>query len=78
MSDPLRQLADEGVAIWLDDMSRQRPVSGNLKALVRESTVAGVTTNPTLFQKAITTSDVYDEQLHALPPSMSPPPRPCS
>jgi hypothetical protein len=36
MSDPLRQLADEGVAIWLDDMSRQRPVSGNLKALVRD------------------------------------------
>jgi hypothetical protein len=36
MSDPLRQLAVEGVAIWLDDMSRQRPVSGNLKALVRD------------------------------------------
>jgi transaldolase len=45
MSDPLRQLADEGVTIWLDDMSRQRLVSGNLKALVRDKHVVGVTAN---------------------------------
>jgi transaldolase len=49
MSEPLRQLADEGVAIWLDDMSRQRLVSGNLKALVRDKHVVGVTTNPTIL-----------------------------
>jgi transaldolase len=66
MSEPLRQLADEGVAIWLDDMSRQRLVSGNLKALVRDKHVVGVTTNPTIFQKAISTSHVYDEQLDDL------------
>jgi transaldolase len=66
MSDPLRQLSDEGVSIWLDDMSRQRLVSGNLKALVRDKHVVGVTTNPTIFQKAISTSHVYDEQLHDL------------
>jgi transaldolase len=66
MSEPLRQLTDEGVSIWLDDMSRQRLVSGNLKALVRDKQVVGVTTNPTIFQKAITTSDVYDEQLDDL------------
>jgi transaldolase len=66
VSDPLRQLSDEGVAIWLDDMSRQRLVSGNLKALVRDKHVVGVTTNPTIFQKAITSSDVYDDQLHDL------------
>jgi transaldolase len=66
MSDPLRQLSDEGVAIWLDDMSRQRLVSGNLKALVRDKHVVGVTTNPTIFQKAISSSDVYNEQLHDL------------
>jgi transaldolase len=66
MSEPLRQLTDEGVSIWLDDMSRQRLVSGNLKALVRDKHVVGVTTNPTIFQKAITTSDVYNEQLHDL------------
>ncbi|MGH3451777.1 MAG: transaldolase [Haloechinothrix sp.] len=66
MTDPLRQLSDEGVAIWLDDMSRQRLVSGNLKALVRDKHVVGVTTNPTIFQKAISTSHVYEEQVHDL------------
>ena len=63
MSDPLKLLSDEGVAVWLDDMSRARLVSGNLKALVRDKHVVGVTTNPTIFHKAITSSDVYDEQI---------------
>src|SRR3954464_121824 len=66
MSDPLKLLSDEGVAVWLDDMSRERLVSGNLKALVRDKHVVGVTTNPTIFQKAITSSDVYEAQLHDL------------
>ena len=63
MSDPLRLLSDEGVAVWLDDMSRERLVSGNLKALVRDKHVVGVTTNPTIFHKAITGTDVYDDQM---------------
>ena len=63
MSDPLTQLSDEGVAVWLDDMSRERLISGNLKALVRDKHVVGVTTNPTIFHKAITGTDVYDEQM---------------
>jgi transaldolase len=63
MSDPLRQLSDEGVAVWLDDMSRERLISGNLKALVRDKHVVGVTTNPTIFHKAITGSHVYDDQI---------------
>ena len=66
MTDTLRQLSDEGVAIWLDDMSRSRLVSGSLKALVRDKHVVGVTTNPTIFHKAIAGSHVYDEQLHDL------------
>jgi len=66
MTDPLRQLSDEGVAIWLDDMSRERLVSGSLKALVRDKHVVGVTTNPTIFQNAIAGSYVYEEQLHGL------------
>jgi transaldolase len=56
-------LSDEGVAVWLDDMSRERLVSGNLKALVRDKHVVGVTTNPTIFHKAITGTHVYDEQM---------------
>jgi transaldolase len=63
MSDPLKLLSDEGVAVWLDDMSRARLVSGNLKALVRDKHVVGVTTNPTIFHKAITGTHVYDEQI---------------
>src|SRR4051812_37808072 len=64
--DPLRQLSDEGVAIWLDDMSRTRLATGNLADLVRDYYVVGVTTNPTIFQKAISDSDLYDRQIHDL------------
>jgi transaldolase len=63
MTDPLRQLTDEGVAIWLDDMSRGRLVSGTLAELMRDKYVVGVTTNPTIFQKAISDSDLYEGQL---------------
>jgi transaldolase len=66
MSDNLRRLSEEGVAIWLDDMSRHRLVTGNLAALVRDSYLVGVTTNPTIFQKAIAEGDLYDDQIHDL------------
>ncbi len=66
MTEALRQLSDEGVAIWLDDMSRGRLVSDNLADLVRDRNVVGVTTNPTIFQKAISESDTYDRQLRDL------------
>ena len=49
MTNSLRQLSEEGVAVWLDDMGRERLVSGSLKALIRDSCVVGVTTNPTHF-----------------------------
>jgi transaldolase len=63
MTNSLHQLTDEGVAVWLDDMGRERLISGSLKTLVRDRCVVGVTTNPTIFHKAITGSDVYGEQL---------------
>jgi transaldolase len=44
-------------------MSRDRLVSMNMSALVRDQHVVGVRTNPTILHKAITTSDVYDEQI---------------
>jgi transaldolase len=66
MTDPLRQLSDEGVAIWLDDMSRRRLTTDSLADLARDKHVVGVTTNPTIFQKAISDSDLYDRQLHDL------------
>jgi transaldolase len=65
-SETLKQLSDAGVAIWLDDLSRERLVSGGLAELVRDRQVVGVTTNPTIFQKAITGSSLYDEQVRDL------------
>ncbi|MEY9844987.1 transaldolase [Streptacidiphilus sp. MAP5-3] len=63
MTDALQRLSDEGVAIWLDDLSRKRLTSGNLAELVRDKHVVGVTTNPSIFQKAIGSGDGYEEQL---------------
>ncbi|HVA59868.1 MAG TPA: transaldolase [Mycobacteriales bacterium] len=63
MTDPLAALTELGVAVWLDDLSRARLDSGNLAQLVRDRHVVGVTTNPTIFDKAISGSDVYDDQL---------------
>ncbi|WP_042413869.1 transaldolase [Streptacidiphilus anmyonensis] len=63
MTDSLARLSDEGVAIWLDDLSRKRLTSGNLAELVRDKHVVGVTTNPSIFQKAIGSGDGYEAQL---------------
>ncbi|MFR9791824.1 transaldolase [Streptomyces sp. MB22_4] len=66
MTDALKRLSDEGVAIWLDDLSRKRITSGNLAELIDQQHVVGVTTNPTIFQKAISGGDGYDQQLSDL------------
>ncbi len=66
MTDPLAELSAAGVAIWLDDLSRTRIVSGGLAALVRDRHVVGVTTNPTIFQKAISEGSAYDDQIRDL------------
>jgi len=62
MSTPTQQLADAGVSIWLDDLSRTRINSGNLAELIETRNVSGVTTNPTIFQGAIgnKNDDSYD------------------
>ena len=66
MSSRLAQLADAGVAIWLDDLSRERLDTGNLAELVEKSSVVGVTTNPSIFQKALEQGTAYDEQFSDL------------
>ena len=63
MTDALKRLSDEGVAIWLDDLSRKRITSGNLAELIDQQHVVGVTTNPSIFQKAISHGDGYEQQL---------------
>ncbi|MFJ4773201.1 transaldolase [Streptomyces uncialis] len=66
MTDALKRLSDEGVAIWLDDLSRKRITSGNLAELLDQQHVVGVTTNPSIFQKAISGGDGYEAQLSDL------------
>ncbi|MFF1305692.1 transaldolase [Streptomyces sp. NPDC058307] len=62
----LKRLSDEGVSIWLDDLSRGRIESGNLAELVATKHVVGVTTNPSIFQAAIGSGAGYEEQLSDL------------
>lgn len=64
--DNLEALADAGVSIWLDDLSRGRLTSGNLAHLKQHRHVTGVTSNPTIFQAAIATGTDYDEQVATL------------
>lgn len=66
MSDILKRLSDEGVSIWLDDISRERLRSGNLAELVKDKHVVGVTSNPTIFAKALSKGNAYDDQVRDL------------
>lgn len=62
----LHELSDQGVSIWLDDLSRQRLNSGNLEDLIHNHAVVGVTTNPSIFEAAISASDDYQEDVRRL------------
>ena len=66
MSERLKALADAGVSIWLDDLSRERIETGNLADLVKNSSVVGVTTNPTIFAAALSDGERYDDQVREL------------
>lgn len=64
--DRLARLSAAGVSIWLDDLSRERLASGNLRDLIEHDHVVGVTTNPTIFAGALAHGQSYDEQLREL------------
>ena len=66
MNDRLKALADAGVSIWLDDLSRERLETGNLADLVQSSNVVGVTSNPSIFQSALAKGERYDAQVREL------------
>ena len=66
MTDRLAELSAAGVAVWLDDLSRERLASGSLDQLRREQHVVGVTSNPTIFAKALAGTDVYAGPLREL------------
>jgi transaldolase len=62
----LAALSAAGVSVWLDDLSRDRLKSGNLQELIDTKCVVGVTTNPSIFQAALSKGDAYDDQVKEL------------
>lgn len=62
----LAELSTAGISVWLDDLSRDRIRSGNLKDLIDTKSVVGVTTNPSIFQAALSKGDAYDKQVTKL------------
>src|ERR1700710_793831 len=60
---PLQELSDLGQSVWIDSLSREMIDSGELERLIREDAVVGVTTNPSIFQKAFASGDSYDAQM---------------
>ncbi|HET9461400.1 MAG TPA: transaldolase [Gaiellaceae bacterium] len=65
MASRLHELSTLGVSVWVDSLSREMLETGHLERLVREDAVVGVTSNPTIFEKALSTGEWYDEQLRA-------------
>jgi transaldolase len=61
--DVLGQLSEAGVSVWLDDISRDRLRTGNLQMLIDDLHVVGVTSNPTIFAKSLSSGDAYDQQI---------------
>ena len=62
----LAALSAAGVSVWLDDLSRDRLRTGNLQELIDTKCIVGVTTNPTIFQHALSAGNAYDEQVAEL------------
>lgn len=62
----LAALSEAGVSVWLDDLSRERIQSGNLAELIATRSVVGVTTNPSIFQAALSKGEAYDAQVNEL------------
>ncbi len=66
MSGSLDDLSAAGVSVWLDDLSRERLLTGNLANLIAGKHIVGVTTNPSIFRKALSAGHAYDEQIRDL------------
>ncbi len=65
-STPLQRLSALGQSVWVDFLSRDSIRGGHLQQLIDECAVVGATSNPTIFQKAMSEGSAYDEQLHEL------------
>jgi transaldolase len=63
---PLQRLSALGQSVWVDFLSRQSIHGGHMQELIEDYAVVGATSNPSIFQKAMSSGDAYDEQLHEL------------
>jgi len=66
MANPLQELSEHGQSVWLDFISRELVTTGQLEHRVAEEHVTGLTSNPTIFQKAIADGSLYDDQIARL------------
>src|SRR3954470_10971691 len=66
VANPLKQLEAKGQSIWLDYIRRDLMTTGELKRLIEEDGLRGMTSNPAIFEKAINESKLYDDILHSL------------
>jgi transaldolase len=64
--NPTRQLHDLGQSLWIDNIDREMLASGKLRGYIDELSVTGLTSNPTIFDTAISSGDAYDDSIRAL------------
>ena len=72
MADRLRQLLDAGVSPWLDFIERSMLHDGTLGRRIKEDSLTGMTSNPTIFEKALAEGRAYDDQLRKAPADLTP------
>jgi transaldolase len=73
MSDnPLQQLYRAGQSVWLDYIDRSMLHNGKLQSLIERDALVGMTSNPTIFEKALAEGEAYDAQISSAPPDLSP------
>ena len=66
MTNPLKAIGELGQSIWVDHLSREFVASGKLNQMIQEDGLTGVTSNPTIFEKAIGGERLYDNDIHRL------------
>lgn len=71
--DRLKELHDAGQSIWLDNIDRTMLHNGDLERRIRTECLTGMTSNPTIFEKALSSGTAYDEQLSSVSPDLAPP-----
>src|ERR1051325_6074217 len=71
-TNPLKSLLKCGQSVWLDYIRRDLMTTGELKRLIEEDGLRGMTSNPAIFEKAISDSNLYDDILQSLPKNLTP------